>query len=436
MEPTPTWGLIGTYLFGLGYEVCLVSQSEAHDLRKVLDRHKKTDRLDALTLARLPFVMPERIHAAAIPPDEKWDALYRGVKKEHKTAGRFVETKQAILELLELAEESIPGVAHVFPDPSEPLAHLVYSEYMDPRKIVSFSFEDLKMEMEEKIGRSIDGNKVSSLIELSREALKLHRFGYINLTNICEELQEELTILDALEMRQKKLQTKNYHLYKILDPNELILSIPGIGKILAPAFLALSFIIAGMDNPKKLRSYSGFVPNVSKSGLSEKKGTKMTKAGPGWLKRASFLAADVARRTDPQLALVYFRSMTQKGNHHTKAVCEVVPHLLDRVFHVLKKGVPYELRSPEGYPVRKDEAQEIIRSRYIVPEETRKRRRNRRREALDVRDDAQRQLPARQPSSINKLTTARSIESSEPDVIGDILAKSLFKEIKKRIDIA
>jgi phosphopantetheine adenylyltransferase len=136
MEPTPTWRLIGTYLIGLGYEICLVSQSETHDLRKALDRHKKTDRLDALTLARLPFVMPERIHAAAIPPDDKWDALYRGVKKEHKTAGKIVETKQAILEL---AEESIPGVTNVFPDPSEPLANLVYSEYLNPRKIVSLS---------------------------------------------------------------------------------------------------------------------------------------------------------------------------------------------------------------------------------------------------------------------------------------------------------
>ena len=168
------------------------------------------------------------------------------------------------------------------------------------------------MELEEKLGMNIDDNKVSSLIELSGEALRLHRFGYINLDSISEELQEELMILNTLEMRQKRLQTKNYHLYKSLDPNEHILSLPGIGKVLAPVFLVLSFVTAGMDNSKKLRSYVGFVPNVSKSGLSDKKGTKMTKAGPGWLKRALFLAADVARRTDPQLALVYYRSMTQK----------------------------------------------------------------------------------------------------------------------------
>jgi len=433
MEPTPTWRLIGTYLRGLGYEVCLVGQAETHDLRKALDRHKRTDRLDALTLARVPYVMPEKIHAAAIPPDEKWDALYRGVKKEKKMAGMIAAMKQAILEL---AEESIPGVTRVIPDISEPLAKLIYSDYLDPRKIASFSYESFRTELEEKLGRNIDGSKVESLISLSREALKLHRFGYISLDSISEELHEELMVLNALEIGQQKLQLKNYELYNSLDPNNHILSIPGIGKVLAPVFLVLSFIVAGMDNSKKLRSYAGFVPNVSKSGLSDKKGTKMTKAGPGWLKRAVFLAADVARRTDPQLSMVYYRSMTEKGNHHTKAVCEVGVHLLDRVFRVLKNDVPYELRSPEGFPISKAESQEIIRSRYIVPEEVRKSRRNRKREAFDIRDDTRRQLPARQPSSTIKNTTSQCVKSSQPEVIGKVLKNSLPEKVKKQLDIA
>ncbi len=433
MEPTPTWRLIGTYLLGLGYEVCLVGQAETHDLRKALDRHKRTDRQDALTLARVPFVMPEKIHPAAIPPDEKWDALYRAVKKEQKTAGKIAATKQAVLEL---AEESIPGITNLIPDLSESLAKIIYADYLDPRKIASFTHETLRIELEQKLGKNIDDITVEPLITLSQEALKLHRFGYISLDSIHEEIHEELMVLSALEMRQQKLQSKNYELYESLDPEKHILSIPGIGKILAPVFLVLSFTVAGMDNSKKLRSYAGFVPNVAKSGLSDKKGTKMTKAGPSWLKRAVFLAAEVARRTDPQLSLVYYRSMTQKGNHHTKAVCEVGVHLLDRVFHVLKNDVSYELRSPEGLPISKEEAQRIIRSRYIVPEEVRKSRRSRKREALGVRDDNRRQLPARQLSSDNKTNTSQITKSSDLELIGAVLGKTFLEKIKKQLDIA
>lgn len=46
MEPTPTWRIIAGYLKGRGHDVYLVTQTEAHDMRKVLGRYQKTDRRD------------------------------------------------------------------------------------------------------------------------------------------------------------------------------------------------------------------------------------------------------------------------------------------------------------------------------------------------------------------------------------------------------
>lgn len=117
---------------------------------------------------------------------------------------------------------------------------------------------------------------------LAKEALKLHRFSAVDLDDVQAEIQEEMAVLAALVLRQKRLQRKNCALYQKLDPGGLLRSLPGIGEVLAPAFLALAFIVEKMGASRQLRSYAGFVPQVSASGQSERKGTRMTKAGPAW----------------------------------------------------------------------------------------------------------------------------------------------------------
>lgn len=103
----------------------------------------------------------------------------------------------------------------------------------------------------------------------------------------------------------------------------------------------------------------------------------MTKAGPAWLKRGAYLAANAARLADPQLATVYHRCMVEKGFSHTKALCVVVPHLLDRVFRILRDCRPYEFRDQDGVPLSKAEARARVRN-LAVPEDVRRRLRKRR----------------------------------------------------------
>lgn len=162
----------------------------------------------------------------------------------------------------------------------------------------------------------------------------------------------------------------------------------------------------------------------------------MSKAGPAWLKRAAFLAADIARRWDPQLAHVYCRSMTVKGNHHTKAVCEVAVHLLDRVFHVLKTKTAYELRTPEGHPIGGTEARQLIEKRHTVTDDVRRRRRSKKPKSkggLDVRDAARTHLPARNSPSTRRSTSAqghrsRGMEHTSGILRQEDLPPSLYEE--------
>ena len=127
----------------------------------------------------------------------------------------------------------------------------------------------------------------------------------------------------------------------------------------------------------RFKSYAGLAPRASQTGDTDRKGQPMSKAGPSSLRATLFRAADTARRHDPQLARVYYLQMTERGATHLKASCVVAGHLAERAWAVMNRGEPYVICGNDGQPVTPAEAKEIIAARWTVPEEVRKRRRNR-----------------------------------------------------------
>jgi hypothetical protein len=127
-------------------------------------------------------------------------------------------------------------------------------------------------------------------------------------------------------------------------------------------------------NNAAVRSFIGMVPGTDQSGEAEGR-PRLTKAGDRTLRTALFLAAETARRLDPQLARIYHRQVMDKGNHHTKAVCAVATALATRLAAVLREGRPYVICDVDGEPMDADAARRIIAERYTVPAEVRARRR-------------------------------------------------------------
>jgi transposase len=77
VEPTgPSWLPIAVFFGARGHTVYRVSSAKAHDLRRVLSRHAKSNGIDADTLARLPLVDPTGLHPLQLPdaPGQRWTA--------------------------------------------------------------------------------------------------------------------------------------------------------------------------------------------------------------------------------------------------------------------------------------------------------------------------------------------------------------------------
>lgn len=440
MEPTPTWLTVGAYLHHKGHAVYLVTPAQVHDMRKLIRRHQKTDRLDAYALAKLPYVDPEHVHKAVFALDQDWQALKRGVKKEHKLAQKINQSRQA---LEELAEEIMPGLSEMFPDPTRPLDRLVYQRYARPELIIRHGANKLHHNLEKALRQQVDLVKVEELLNLAQEAIRLHKVTKLNTLDLERHIRYEINNLELLMQQQEKVKKNNLELYHKLDPESHILSIPGVGPVLAPAFLLCKLVVNELSTPKQFRAYSGFVPGVSSSGQSESKGKRMTKAGPGWLKRSAYLAAEVARQVDPQLAHIYNRSMVEKGKVHTQAVCEVATHLMDRVFCVLKEERPYEFRDLEQQPIDKKEAWTQAQE-LKVPQRVRQRLRrgkgnpkNQKRESMSVRAPAIKAVPVNKSPSVKKDNMCAAAGSSmDLEPIGGILKRliNVVDADKKAVD--
>jgi hypothetical protein len=78
----------------------------------------------------------------------------------------------------------------------------------------------------------------------------------------------------------------------------------------------------------------------------------------------------------PQLARIYWTQMVERGNDHLGALCVVAAHLAERAWRVMDRGLPYVLCDTDGTPVTPAQAKAIIADHWTVPEQVRRRRRN------------------------------------------------------------
>lgn len=149
-----------------------------------------------------------------------------------------------------------------------------------------------------------------------------------------------------------------------------------MGPVTVPVVRAYLGDASQFSDSKKAAAYVGLNPSTWESGLMVSPSRPITKEGPPELRLAFYLAANVARQIDPQLAAFYQRMMCERGHHHTQATCAVAPKLVCRVWATLTSRTPYELRDIDGNPVDRVEAR-LLAARHAVPDHVRRRARTR-----------------------------------------------------------
>jgi transposase len=371
MEPTGmSWFPVAHHLIDAGIDVARVKGKRVKALRRYLSEHAKTDLADAQVLAAIPSFGGPRLDPVHIPAARS-HALQRLTKQRGRFKDDISAAKRRLLDLIRWAS---PHLEQILPDLGTRLSLSLLRKWLDPETVLKARRATLRKFIAEHASGNHPhtGPFVETLVEGLRHARHVD-FEELQIEVALEVdiVLNKLTAVAALEQRVAAL-------YDELDPKSLLKSIPGVGQHLAPTILGVLHTVQRFHSERHIRGFCGLFPKRADSGGIERPGQQITQSGNDRVKRALMLAADAARRIDPELAEVYWRLMTTRGHHHKQALCAVANRLANRILSVLRRGTPYVLRDMHGTEMTIAEAKAFVNANYTVQESVRSGRRSNR----------------------------------------------------------
>lgn len=377
MEPTGmSWFPVAHWLADAGVGVARVKGKRVKALRRYLSEHAKTDLADAHVLAAIPGFGGPRLDPVHIPAP-KSHALQRLTKQRGRMQDAVASAKRRLLDLVRWAS---PTLERVLPDFRTRLSLALLSRWVEPDAVLAAR----KSTIARFIASNANGNHphggpfvdtlVDGLRQAARDARALHR-GHVDFTELQAEIAIEVDVVLAHLKALGDLERRIDALYTELQPDDVLRTIPGVGQHLAPVLLGVLHTAQRFHSERHLRGFCGLFPRRADSGGAERPGQTITQGGNDRVKRALMLAADTARKIDPDLAEVYWRLMMTKGHHHKQALCAVANRLVNRIHRVMRSAKPYVLRDHDGREISIAEARAMIAERYTVPEGIRASRR-------------------------------------------------------------
>jgi len=159
----------------------------------------------------------------------------------------------------------------------------------------------------------------------------------------------EQTNREAVRGLEKSLEKVDEQILRFISDDEnlkqkydLMLSIKGVGKVLAAMLLIYTHGFNRLADGRKLACYSGVAPFVYESGTSIKGKTGVSKFANGELKKVLHMAAISSAHHNPELK-VYYERKVKEGKNKMSVINAVRNKLLHRIVAVVNRGTPYEL---------------------------------------------------------------------------------------------
>ncbi len=158
---------------------------------------------------------------------------------------------------------------------------------------------------------------------------------------VLAELQAHMTYLQQrMQAMRKLIQEHMQNTPRLKQQQDLLLSIPGIGKITSARLLAELGDISTFENAPQLAAFAGLNPKGFRSGSSVHKKTRISKEGRAFLRYILYMPAIVAQRHNP-IIRAFCDRLAQRGLPKMAIVAAAMRKLLHLIFGVLKHAAPF-----------------------------------------------------------------------------------------------
>lgn len=128
---------------------------------------------------------------------------------------------------------------------------------------------------------------------------------------------------------------------ELKQQQELLVSIPGIGKLTAAKLLGEVRSIPDFDDARQLAAYAGLTPKNFFSGSSVRKKSILTKTGNANLRKILYMPAISAKRWNP-IIQAFCQRLLATGHSPMEVIAAAMRKLLHIAYGILKSGRPFD----------------------------------------------------------------------------------------------
>jgi transposase len=325
------WLALHDELARAGHTVQVLNPLQTHAYRKTTVRKVKSDRKDAWLVADVVRIGRGR---AAYVPDETILQLRELTRFRWGLVDQIGDAKRRLLTIL---DRVFPEYEALFSDVFIKSSRALLQQATTAAEFAEADLSELTALLKHTSRGRLGKAKAEAVQTAARDSLGLAKLGSV----AGFELR---ALLDQIAFLEQQVVATEQQIETLLASCEQhVTDIKGIGPTLAASLVAEIGDIRRFPRLEALVAYAGIDPSVFSSGEFTATETHMSKRGSPYLRRALWLAAVSASRSNPDLA-AYLQRRLDQGKPWGTIMGAIARKLLSRIYVVLKHNRPYEVR--------------------------------------------------------------------------------------------
>jgi hypothetical protein len=319
----------------------------------------KTDKRDALSLANHLYNQLERgIQVAdklqlvrrAVPPTAAAAQLKGLIRHRHELVRESTERRN---KLTALCDELFPEVVQVCKDPNAPAALTLRERFPTPQARASATLAEMQAARE--------GRHPSNADLLALQRLAANTIGTKDLVRQRGLVLEQTQLIREVRLLREHIDQLEAEIITIVQEareGQILLSIPGIGPIVAATIIATIGSIHNFPSAATLKAYFGWAPAVTQSGTTLDRAT-LTPGGTRMMKQVMFLSvAKAIQQPEGVWAKLYERLVKAKCPYDErtgryigklKVIGRVAGQMIQVIYALLKRDAELVAQVPKGH---------------------------------------------------------------------------------------
>lgn len=322
------WLSLYSFLIDLGFSCVVINPIQSDAFRKMYIRQTKNDSVDS-------FVIAQILRFGEFPishfSDEDTFALRNLSRYRFALVDEASDWKRKLVAIL---DQVFPEYSSLFSNVFGVASKALLSKFPFPEDMISIPADELAKLLSKCSKEHFGIDKAKEIQEKASNSFGV-KFA---LKSFSFQIKQIIAQISFLEDQIADIEDEISSMINSLCP--VITSITGIGDVLGAAILSEIGDISRFERANQLIAYAGLDVAVKQSGNFNATDTKISKRGSPYLRRAIWLAANVAAFKDPALSL-YYQKLRQRGKARGTAIGAVARKLTNIIFAVLRDNKVY-----------------------------------------------------------------------------------------------